>query len=70
MFRFDEDLMVERLSDRCHNPVASTGGNSLPHRTVATENGFRGPVQIFLWMSHRKINVSGKPAVSSNPMNL
>jgi len=47
MFRFDEDLMAERLSDRCHNRVASTGGNALPHRAVATENGLRGLVLIY-----------------------
>jgi hypothetical protein len=70
MFRFDEDLMAERLSDRCHIPVASTGGNSLPHRTIATENGLRGPVLIFQWIYHRKIDVSGKCPAWSNRLNL
>jgi len=46
MFSFDEDMMVERLSDRCHNPVDSAGGKVLAHRTVAKECGLRGPVLI------------------------
>jgi hypothetical protein len=46
MLRFDEVLVAERLFDRCHNPVASTGGNTLPDRTVATENGLKGPVRM------------------------
>jgi hypothetical protein len=70
MFRFDEDLMAERLSDRCHIPVASAGGSSLPHRTVATVNGLSGPVLVFWWTSHRDIKVSGNPLLWSNPLNL
>jgi hypothetical protein len=70
MFRFDEDLMAQRLSDRCPNRVASTGGNALPHRAVATENGLRGLVFFYSWISHRNIYVSVKALVSSNPLNL
>jgi hypothetical protein len=70
MFKFDEDLMAERLSDRCHIPLDSAGDNSLPRRTVATENGQGGPVMIFWWISHRKNYVRGKPPDSSNPLNL
>jgi hypothetical protein len=46
MFRFDEDLMAERLSGRFRNPTASKGGNYPPHRTMAAEKGLRGPVLI------------------------
>jgi hypothetical protein len=34
MFRFDEDLIAERLSGQSHISLASTGGSALPHRTV------------------------------------
>jgi hypothetical protein len=58
MFKFDEDLMAERLSDRFHGVVASTCGSALPHRTATTENGLEGPVLNFLWISHREIYVT------------
>jgi hypothetical protein len=48
MFKIYEDLMSEQLSDRCHDPAASIGGNHLPRRTVATEHGRRGPVRVCL----------------------
>jgi hypothetical protein len=52
MFKFNEDLMAERLSVRCHNPVPGIGGIWLPRGIVKTENGLGGPVRIVQWISH------------------